>query len=86
MRQPDASSGDRGEAACDPKGYEGYEVRDLLGRRVGRAEKLFLNGDGAPTFVEVRLGLFGKSALIPAQGVSVDAERRTLVLGKATIR
>ncbi len=64
----------------EPRGYEGYEVRDPLGQKIGKAEKLFVNGDGNPEYVRVRLGLFGRSVLIPVEGVRADAERRTLVL------
>jgi hypothetical protein len=40
-----------------------------------------LNGSGGPEYAEVKVGLFGmKTLLIPVQIVSVDAERRFLVL------
>jgi PRC-barrel domain len=59
----------------------GYRVRDPRGRKVGRLKRLFLNGRGGPEYAEVKVGLFGmKTILIPLQTVSVDAERRFLVL------
>src|SRR5918999_613993 len=61
--------------------YAGYAVCDPRGHKLGRAEKLFLNGRGEPEYVRVKLGLFGiKTVLIPVQTVAVDEERRALVL------
>ena len=61
--------------------YAGYAVCDPQGHKIGRAEKLFLNGRGEPEYVRVKLGLFGiKTVLIPVQTVAVDEERRALVL------
>ena len=65
----------------DLEDYQGYEVRDPLGQRIGRAEKLFVDGDGDPKHVRVRLGFFGKSVLIPVESLKADPERRTIVLG-----
>jgi len=64
-----------------PKQCAGYRVRDPRGRKVGRLKRLFLNGSGGPEYAEVKVGLFGmKTILIPLQTVSVDTERRFLVL------
>jgi PRC-barrel domain len=66
----------------EPDGCRGYEVRDPLGQRIGQAEELFVNGDGGPEYVRVRIGfLRARSVLIPVEGAEVDAERRTIVLG-----
>jgi hypothetical protein len=44
-------------------------------------KSLFLNESGGAEYAEVKVGLFGvKTVLIPVQTVSVDAERRSLVL------
>lgn len=64
------------------EGYQGYEVRDLLGQRIGSAEKLFVGRNGDPEYIRVRLGFFGRSVLIPVEGIGADTERRTLVLRK----
>ncbi len=80
MRQTTTSGTERGYRLLGPEGYEGYEVHDPLGQRVGRAEKLFVNGDGDPKHVRVRIGLFGKSVLIPVEGIEANHERRTIVL------
>ena len=65
----------------EPKQCAGYWVRDPRGRRIGRLKRLFLNGSGGAEYAEVKVGLFGmKTILIPLQIVSVDAERRSLVL------
>jgi hypothetical protein len=64
-----------------PKQCAGYWVRDPRRRKIGKLKRLFLNGSGGPEYAEVKVGLFGmKTVLIPLQTVSVDAERRFLVL------
>jgi PRC-barrel domain protein len=61
--------------------YVGYTVCDPRGQKIGRAEKLFLNGSGEPEYIRVKMGLFGsKTVLIPVQTAAVDEERRALVL------
>jgi len=64
-----------------PKRGAGYAVCDPLGQKIGSAEQVFVNGNGAPEYVRVRTGLFGmRSVLIPVQFVETDDERKTLVL------
>jgi hypothetical protein len=64
-----------------PKQCAGYRVCDPRGRKVGRLKRLFLNGSGGAEYAEVKVGLFGlKTILIPLLTVTVDAERRFLVL------
>ena len=64
-----------------PQQCAGYWVSDPRGRKIGRLKRLFLNGSGGPEYAEVKVGFFGlKRVLIPVQTVSVDAERRFLVL------
>jgi hypothetical protein len=47
----------------------------------GKLKRLFLNGSGGAEYAELKVGLFGmKTVLIPLQTVSVEAERRSLVL------
>ena len=61
--------------------YVGYTVCDPRGQKIGRVEKLFLNGSGEPEYIRVKMGLFGsKTVLIPVQTVAADEERRALVL------
>ena len=65
----------------EPNQCAGYWVRDPRGRKIGRLKRLFLNGSGGAEYAEVKVGLFGlKTILIPIQTVSVNAERRSLVL------
>jgi hypothetical protein len=65
----------------EPTLCAGYWVRDPRRRKIGRLKKLFLNGSGGAEYAEVKVGLFGmKTILIPVQTVTVDAERRFLVL------
>ena len=64
-----------------PKQCAGYWVRDPRGRKIGRLRRLFLNESGEPEYAEIKVGLLGlKTVLIPLQSVTVDAERRFLVL------
>ena len=64
-----------------PKQCAGYRVRDPRGRKVGRLKRLYLNGSGGAEYAEVKVRLFGmKTILIPLQTVTVNAERRFLVL------
>ena len=64
-----------------PQQCAGYWVCDPQGRKIGKLKMLFLNGSGGAEYAEVKVGLFGmKTVLIPLQTVSVDAERRSLVL------
>ena len=64
-----------------PKQCAGYWVRDPRGRKIGKLTRLYSNGSGGAEYAEVKVGLFGmKTVLIPIQTVSVDAERRFLVL------
>ena len=61
--------------------YVGYTVCDPRGQKIGRAEKIFLNGGGEPEYISVKTGLFElKTVLIPVQTAAVDEKRRTLVL------
>jgi hypothetical protein len=70
-----------GGSAWNLEDYAGYAVCDPRGHKMGRAEKLFLNGRGEPEYVRVKMGLFGiKTVLIPVQTVAADEERRALVL------
>jgi PRC-barrel domain protein len=64
-----------------PKQCAGYRVRDPRGKKIGKLKRFFLNGSGGAEYAEVKVGLFGmKTILIPVQTISVDAERRSLVL------
>jgi hypothetical protein len=61
--------------------YAGYAVCDPRGHKIGRAQKIFLNGRGEPEYIKVKMGLFGiKAVLIPVQTVAADEDRRALVL------
>lgn len=80
MRQTTITVTEREHRFREPEDCEGYEVHDPLGQRIGKAEKLFVNGDGDPRYVQVRLGFFGKSVLIPVEGIVADPEWRTIVL------
>ena len=70
-----------GARIAAPKRGAGYAVYDPLGQKIGRAEEVFVNREGEPGYIRVRVGIFGtKSVLIPVQFVETDEERKTLVL------
>ena len=76
-RRPHAS----GASSATSKWATGYAVFDPLGQKIGRAEEVFVNWDGEPGHIRIRLGLFGmKSVLIPVQFVETDDENKALVL------
>jgi hypothetical protein len=82
---PDATIGSRthasGAISASSKRATGYAVFDPLGQKIGRAEEVFVNWDGEPGYIRIRLGFFGrKSVLIPVQFVETDEEKKTLVL------
>ena len=61
--------------------FAGWELRDPLGRRVGRVGRVFLDGAGRAAHVEVSLGPFGtRTVLLPVGGVRADKEARALFL------
>jgi len=73
----------RGSSASSatPKRGAGYAVYDPVGQKVGSAEEVFVNRDGEPTYVRVRIGtLFSRTVLIPVQLGDTDDEGETLVL------
>jgi hypothetical protein len=64
-----------------PSQCAGYRVRDPLGRKIGKLNRLFLNENGGAEYAEIGVAPFGlKTVLIPLQNVNADAERRSLVL------
>jgi PRC-barrel domain len=68
-------------ATAQPKRYAGYTVYDPLGQKIGSAEEVFVNREGGPEYIRVRIGFFGmKSVLIPVQFVKTDEQQRTLAL------
>ena len=64
-----------------PEECVGYQVRDLLGQKIGSVEEIFVDEDMESQYVRVKVGLFRtKSVLIPVVTVSVDEERRAITL------
>ena len=82
---PDATIDGRphasGESSATSKRATGHAVFDPLGQKIGRAEEVFVNWDGEPGYIRIRLGFFGmKSVPIPVQFVATDDENKALVL------
>jgi hypothetical protein len=64
-----------------PEECVGYRVCDPLGQKIGTVEKIFVNGDGEPEYVRVKMGLFGmRSVLILVVSVSVDQDHKAVTL------
>jgi hypothetical protein len=76
----DRSNGS-GAGSATPTRCAGYAVYDPLGQKIGDAEELFLNRNGEPKYIRVRIRFFGaKSVLIPVRFVETDEESNALVL------
>ena len=74
-------SRERGGSILTTEEYAGYTVCDPQGQRIGRTERIFLNGRGEPEYIKVKMGLFRfKSVLLPVQSVAADEEQRILKL------
>src|SRR5215218_11000512 len=51
--------------------YEGYEVYDRNGEKIGKVDDLFVDESDQPEYLGVKMGLFGTSStLIPWEAVS----------------
>jgi hypothetical protein len=52
-----------------------------VGQKIGSAEQVFVNLDGEPMYIMVRIGPFGmRAVLIPVQFFETDDENEALVL------
>jgi hypothetical protein len=81
MTYPALDKGSTPSTSATPKRYAGYTVYDPLGQKIGSAEEVFVNLEGAPEYIRVRIGLFGmKSVLIPVQFVETEEKQSTLTL------
>ena len=81
MTYPALDKGFTASTSAIPKRYAGYTVYDPLGQKIGSAEEVFVNLEGEPEYIRVRIGLFGmKSVLIPVQFVETEEQQRTLTL------
>ena len=70
-----------GTRSAKPKRGAGYVVYDPVGQKIGSTEEMFVNRDGEPMYVRVRIGvLFPRTVLLPVQFVETDDEGKTLVL------
>ena len=56
--------------------FEGYEVYDPNGEKIGKVDDLFVDENDQPEYIGVKMGLLGmKSTLIPWEIASADEER-----------
>ena len=63
-----------GAKKAAPKRGAGYAVYDPLGQKIGRAEEVFVNREGEPGYVRVRVGIFGLT--VRADPGAVRRDRR----------
>jgi hypothetical protein len=65
--------------------FSGWELRDPLGRRVGRVSRVFVDRSDRAVRVEAAMGPFGmRKIMLPVDGVGVDrGDRALFLLGKA---
>ncbi len=81
MRRSRAMDRDTGYRAI--RMFAGWELRDSLGRRIGRVSRVFLARTGPSAYAEVALGPFGKrTVLLPVDGFRVDRDARVISLEK----
>ena len=77
----DGRSRASGARSAEPKRGAGNAVYVPVGQNIGSAEEMFVNRDGEPIYVRVRIGiLFSRTVLIPVQFVETDDEGKSLVL------
>ena len=60
--------------------YEGYEVYDNAGEKIGKVDDLFLDETDREEYIGVKMGLFGLSGktLIPMEIAHVDEQQRRI--------
>jgi sporulation protein YlmC with PRC-barrel domain len=60
--------------------YEGYEVYDNAGEKIGKVDDLFIDETDREEYIGVKMGLFGLSGktLIPMELARVDQQERTI--------
>ncbi len=59
--------------------FEGYEVYDPNGEKIGKVDDLFVDENDQPEYIGVKMGLLGtKSTLIPWEIASADEEGRRI--------
>lgn len=60
--------------------YEGYEVYDNAGEKIGKVDDLFVDETGREEYIGVKMGLFGLSGkpLIPMEIARVDEQQRRI--------
>jgi PRC-barrel domain len=68
-------------ATSTPKRCADYTVYDPLGQKIGSVEEVYVDREGGPEYIRVRMRFFGrKSLLIPVQFVETDEQQRTLTV------
>jgi len=60
--------------------YEGYEVYDKAGKKIGKVDDLFIDETDSEEYIGVKMGLFGLSgkSLIPREIARVDEQQHRI--------
>jgi sporulation protein YlmC with PRC-barrel domain len=60
--------------------YEGYEVYDSTGEKIGKVDDIFVNETDREEYIGVKMGLFGLSGttLIPTEITRLDERERAI--------
>ena len=53
---------ERGGSTATTEEYAGYTACDPRGQKIGRIERIFLNGRGEPEYIKVKLGYLASRA------------------------
>ena len=71
-----------GERFATSKEFASYALHDPVGREVGKIEQIFVNDDGGPEYVEVKIGTLWRkrTVLIPVESVYLDGGQQAIVL------
>ena len=70
--------GDEGSAPLE-KQFAGYEIYDAAEERIGKVDEIFVDENGSPEYVGMKIGRSGAGAvLIPLDAVRVDEGRRAI--------
>jgi hypothetical protein len=65
--------------------YEGYEVYDSTGEKIGKVDAIFVDETDREEYVGVKMGLFGLSGttLIPAEITRLNEQERTIEVSES---
>ncbi|MET3808271.1 uncharacterized protein (TIGR02271 family) [Nakamurella sp. UYEF19] len=73
--------------AQGPEAYAGKTVVDTAGDKIGTVEQVYINDTtGAPDWITIKTGLFGKDRFAPLHGSSFSGDDLALPYGKDVVK